>query len=136
MILRKAVEWGRIEDSPARAVKTLKEKPNPTRLLEQYEIARLLEATPDRLKALIACTVYAGLRYNELLHLHWKDIDWNTRELHVISRREHHTKNYQSRRIPMNDALVESLRRHPRHINSPYVFCNKEGQPLKNVLQH
>ena len=33
----------------------------------------------------------------------------------------------------MNDALAESLRRHPRHINSLYVFCNKEGQPLKNA---
>jgi len=75
VILRKVIEWGRIEDLPARAVKALKEKPNLTRLLEQYEVARLLESTPDRLRALIACTVYNGLRYNELLHLQWKDID-------------------------------------------------------------
>ena len=33
----------------------------------------------------------------------------------------------------MNDALIEALRRHPRHINSPYIFCNAKGEPLKNV---
>ena len=133
VIFKKAVEWGRLADSPAQAVKTLKEKPNPTRLLEQYEIARFLDAIPDRLKALIACTVYAGFRRSELFHLHWKDINWTTRELDVVSRRGHHTKNYESRRIPMNDALIEALRRHPRHINSPYIFCNAKGEPLKHV---
>ena len=51
----------------------------------------------------------------------------------VVSRRGHHTKNHESRRIPMNDALIEALRRHPRHINSPYIFCNAKGEPLKNV---
>ena len=33
----------------------------------------------------------------------------------------------------MNDALIEALRRHPRHINSPYIFCNAKGEPLKHV---
>lgn len=33
----------------------------------------------------------------------------------------------------MNDTLVEALRRHPRHLNSPYMFCNQDGQPYKDI---
>jgi integrase len=133
VILRKAVEWGKLETSPAKGVKGFKETPNAPYLLEQNEIARLLEETPDHLKALIACAVYAGLRRSELFHLRWEDIKWNTGELHVVSRREHHTKNYESRRIPMNDSLVETLRRHPRRLKSPYVFANREGRPYDDL---
>jgi integrase len=61
---------------------------------------------PDHLRALVSCAVYAGLRRQELFHLRWDDINWNTGELTVASRRDHHTKNYESRRIPMNTALV------------------------------
>lgn len=134
ILFRKAVEWGKLEESPARNIKTFKEIPNPPRLLEQDEIIRLLEKIPDHLKALIVCAVYAGLRRDELFHLRWKDINWKTKELTVVSRREHHTKNYESRRIPMNEALVGALKRHPRRLGTPYVFCNSQsGEPYDNV---
>ena len=51
----------------------------------------------------------------------------------VVSREEHHTKNYESRRIPINEALAEALRRHPRRLGSPYVFGNRDGQPYDNI---
>jgi integrase len=133
VILRKAAEWGHISESPARGVKTFKEQPQAPKLLEQEEVARLLEATPEHLKALVSCIIYAGLRRDELFHLRWEDVNWRTGELTVASRREHHTKNYQSRRIPMNAALVEALRSHPRHITSPHVFCNSNGKPYTDV---
>ena len=81
----------------------------------------------------MACAVYAGLRREELFHLWWEDIQWKRRELVVASNREHHTKNYESRRIPMNEALAEALRRHPRRLGSLYVFCNEKGEPYDNV---
>jgi hypothetical protein len=40
--------------------------PNPPYLLEQEEVVRLLAELPDRLYALVACAVYAGLRKQEL----------------------------------------------------------------------
>ena len=51
----------------------------------------------------------------------------------MISREEHHTKNYESRRIPMNVVLVEALRRHPHRLGSPYVFCNRDGETYDNI---
>jgi len=66
----------------------------------------------------VACAVYAGLRREELFHLWWEDIQWKRRELVVASNREHHTKNYESRRIPMNEALVAAFEAHKRSTSS------------------
>ena len=96
ILFRKAVEWGKLEESPAKGIKTLKEIPNPPRLLEQEEVVRLLAEMPDHLHALVACAIYAGLRREELFHLRWADINRKTGELTVVSREEHHTKNYES----------------------------------------
>jgi hypothetical protein len=132
-ILRKAVEWDRLEDSPASKVKTVKETPKPPRLLEQEEIAALLAELPDHLKALAGCAVYAGLRRSELFHLRWSDINRQKNELNVVSRDMHRTKNKEHRRIPINRALEQLLSRHPRHLNSVYVFCNHKGEIYNNV---
>jgi len=133
VVLRKAVEWGHIETSTARDVKTYKESPEAPQLLEAQEVESLLREMPDHLRGLIACAVYAGLRREELFHLRWEDINWTTGELTVASRRDHHTKNYQSRRIPMNTALTELLRRHPRQLGSLLVFCSRDGKPYTDV---
>ena len=88
---------------------------------------------PDHLKALIGCAVYAGLRKQELFHLRWEDIHMKTGELRAVSRQEHHTKNRESRRIPLNKPLMQLLQRHPRRLGSKYVFCNKDGESYDNV---
>ena len=134
LLFKKAVEWDNLSASPAVGIKALKEILNPPRLLEQEEISRLIEKVPDRLKALIACAVYAGLRKQELFHLRWEDVNIKTGELSVVSREAHHTKNYETRRIPMNNVLVETLRRHPRRLGIPYVFTNEKGKHYFSLL--
>ncbi len=96
---------------------------------------RLIDEMPDHLRALVSCAAHAGLRLGELSRLQWRDLNWTTGELTVASRRGGHTKNYQSRRIPLNSALTEDLRRHPRNLNSDYVFANSRGEPYRNVRQ-
>jgi integrase len=139
IILRKAVEWGRLETSPARDVRAFKETNKEPRL-EQEEVARLLQELPDHLRGLIVCVVNAGLRRAELFFLRWEDIDWKRAELTVASREEYHTKNYESRRIPMNAALCEVLRLHKRDhivVGSPYVFANRNrhGKPYTDIRE-
>lgn len=133
VILKYAVAWGKLDSNPATEVKTFKETPDQARLLEVHEIDRLLNEVPNNLRAFVSVIVNAGLRSAELYRLQWRDIDSERGELTVASRRGGATKNHESRRIPMNDALSEDLRRHPRNLNSPYVFCNSQGEPLKNV---
>jgi len=135
-LFKRAKEWNKLDENPAKDIKTFKESAKPPYLLEEEEIARLLEEAPAYLRAIIACGVYAGPRPSELLHLRWEDINWKTDELTVasLSRQEHHTKNYESRTIPMSPDLIEILRNYPHQPDSPYVFCNpKTGRPYKDV---
>ena len=132
-ILGKALVWRYIEESPATKVKVMKETPKKPRLLEPGEVNSLLAETPDHLRALVACGVYAGLRRSELFHLRWSDVDFQTGELRVVSRADHPTKNRETRHIPMSAALREALQRHPHRLGSQYVFGNAKGKPYDNV---
>ena len=136
MLFKKAVAWSKLEEDPARDVRIFKEVPKTVRLLEADEIARFLDEVPDRIKALVYCVVYAGLRYSELLRLQWRDISWKTGELTVRSEGKEHTKSYKSRRIPMSDALVEALQWHRREfivVGEPHVFCSRLRRPYKDI---
>ncbi|MBI2506069.1 MAG: site-specific integrase [Candidatus Latescibacteria bacterium] len=59
----------------------------------------------------------------------------------MVSREEHPTKNYESRRIPMNDELRKALRRHLQLLGdrlpekTACVFGNREGQPYDNIYK-
>ena len=121
-IFRKALDWGQAEENPTDTVKTHKETPKVPRLLEPKEIENFLQVLPEHLRALGACALYAGFRRSELFHLRWEDVNWKTGEIAVVSRSDHHTKNYESRRIPMNAELSEALGRHPRRLGSPHVL--------------
>ena len=137
-MLRKAVEWGFLEGSVAHGIRAFKEKNAVPQLLEKEEVARFLDAVPPHFHALVACAVYAGLRREELFYIRWEDIHWQRRELVVASNREHHTKNYESRRIPMNDALVAALEMHKMNhiiVGSPYVFSNPQGKPYTDIRE-
>ena len=141
VIFRLAKQYGLIEFGPANGVKAYKEQPESPRLLDASEISALLREVPNHLKALVACIVYAGLRRSEVFRLRWDDIDWKAGEITVASRRGAHTKNYASRTIPMNDALVDYLQRHSPVLvrisghmtKSPYVFSRPNGKPYTDV---
>ena len=93
---------------------------------------------PGHLHALIAYFVYAGLRREEFFYLRWEDIRWKTKELTVASTRDHHTKNCESWRIPMNETIVQALLNHKREhiiVGSPYVFSNRDGMPYTDIRE-
>ena len=49
------------------------------------------------------------------------------------SRPDWHTKNYESRTIPMNHTLVAALRKAPHRLGSRLVFSTPEGTAYKNT---
>jgi len=74
------VDW---ELSSARA----KLPPTDPKLFEPGELARLLEACPDRLLPFLAISAFAGLRHAELNgpkgRLNWSAIDWEAKTIYV-----------------------------------------------------
>jgi integrase len=122
VVFRQAIAWGRVTASPASGVSSLKEPPNPPRLLSGAEVARLLAAMPDHLVAAVGVAVYAGLRRAEILRLQWSHVDLKARVMTVAQ-----SKTNKSRKVPISADLAELLRRHPRTLGQRLLFPATDG---------
>ena len=114
-ILSKAVEWGKLTESPAKAVKRLKVDNRRTRILTEAEQGALLAACPTKLRALVMLLLITGARVGELLSLRW-----DACEDGFLTFLE--TKNGKMRRIPISGSVqvvLDSLTR-----IHPWLFTN------------
>ena len=60
-----AIDDGRLTRNPAAAVPLPSERAKPPRFLSRAEVTRLVEAMPDRYRALVLVGAYGGLRWGE-----------------------------------------------------------------------
>ena len=127
-MLNKAVEWGKLENSPAKNVKFLREPNGRLRYLEKEEIKRLLSNCSARIKPIVILAVFTGMRRGEILGLKWHDIDFQRGIIYLLD-----TKNGTKREVFMNDFVKKSLIKVFKHPESPYVFCNKDGKPYHDI---
>ena len=143
-LLNRAVAWGYLKDSPARAVKRSKEAPGRARYLTTEERDKLLNGTDVTVKAndgrtwtahqgpgatlrlYILAALQTGARRGELLNLRWADVDLKARRLTFRV-----TKNGDSRTVPMTDTLREALQTLPRSLDAEaHVFPERDPQVL------
>ncbi len=84
------------------------------------------------------------MRKGEIFNLKWEDVDFKRGVISVNNREDFHTQNFDNRimtplpatsagRNRMHPVVGEALSRHPRYISSPYLFCNKNNEPYKDV---
>lgn len=118
-LFNKAVEWGRLETSPLRTVKKLKEPGGRERILCAEEAARLIKAAASCIRPVLIVALNTGMRRNEILSLKWKNVDLARAYLLIEE-----SKSGRPRKIPMNAAVIEALRALPR--DSEFVFYNPE----------
>jgi integrase len=102
-------EWGWLDSSPMQKVSKPKEAPGRDRFLSIEEKERLLIACQESynpyLYPLVSLSLLTAMRFGELIHLKWEDIDFN---LQFITLRE--TKNGDSRTIPLTEAAIAILK--------------------------
>jgi integrase len=121
-ILSKAVEWGKLLENPAKAVKRLKVDNRRTRILTDVEQRALLEACPRKMRGIATLALITGARIGELLALRWEACRdgaltfWET-------------KNGRPRRVPISPAIEAVLAAQPRI--HPWVFTNARGKTPK-----
>jgi integrase len=127
-LLNRAVEWGYLRASPGTSIKKYPTEMLEPRFLAPDEGARLIGAAYGQMKGFIVAGLNAGLRKGELFDLTWDDANFERRELRVRK-----AKGKRFRVIPMNELLWETLKRHPRHITSTYVFHNPDGSQWKDI---
>ncbi len=123
-MLSKAVEWGRLKESPTRKIKLLKGITKRLRYLMPDEVQRLLSNCSDHLKPIVTVAVHTGMRKGETLSLRWDQIDFEKGIITLVD-----TKNDQRRYVPMDETVKSTLRGLER--KGDYVFCGlKPGRPL------
>lgn len=122
----KAIEWGNINESPAKKIKLLKGEVKRVRFLMPDEVQILLFNCADHLKPIVTVTVHTGMRKSEVLGLRRDQVNF---EQGIISLLD--TKNGERRDIPMNETVRATLRAIEN--GSPYFFCNEEGKPFGSV---
>jgi len=121
-LLNRAVDWGYLRTSPAAGVKKYRLDEVEPNFLTPEEGMRLIEAAVGQMKTFIVVGLNTGMRKGEMFQLKWADIDFRGKELRVRK-----SKGRRFRLVPMNESLYHALRKHPRHITSPYVFHNSNG---------
>lgn len=143
-LLNRAVAWGYLKDTPAKAVRRAKEAPGRTRYLTTEERDQLLNGAEATVKArdgrtwvirhepsptlrlYILAALQTAARRGELLGLRWVDVDVKARTL--TFRR---TKNGDARTVPLTDTLLKALATLPRPLDSQaHVFPERGPKVL------
>jgi integrase len=136
-LFRKAVQWDYLKESVAKATTWMKTSRGTFRFLSREEADLLLDiarrSDTQHLYPILAVALHTGMRRGEILRLQWEDVDFKKQRILVVSREDGRTKNYESRSVPMSRFVMNALRKHPRRLDTPYVFCGPDGRPFHDV---
>ena len=126
-LFTKAVEWGKLERSPAAKVKKFREPAGRERILTQDETGRLLAAASADLRPVLIVALGTGMRRGEILSLRWTDLDL-VRGLITVTT----SKSGKARKVPMSGSVAAALGALPHR--GEHVFHNPEtGRPIRDV---
>jgi integrase len=108
---------------------THEENNPPVRWLSEAEESRLMAVLPKKYRPMVIVSLNTGLRKSEQLNLQWRDVDFRQGLLLVRN-----SKPGDSRYVPMNAAVVQTLKALPRRIHSPFVFAGRKAGAHMNDL--
>jgi integrase len=125
-LFSKAVEWGKIKESPAKKVKFLKLKGSDRRVkfLMADEVQKLISNCSNKIRPVVIIALNTGMRRSELLDLKWDQVNFEQGILTLLD-----TKNNDRRDIPMNETVKNTLRAMERR--GPYIFDGITPQIIK-----
>lgn len=137
-ILKDAMNRDLIDKNPVSRVKKLRQPQEEMDFLDPGEVRRLIDATPERERALITAAAMTGLRQGELLGLRWGDYGSERGVLFV--RRTYRAgigygepKSKQSRRaVQVPDVLCEQLDALRKEPDAP-MFPAPGGAPWEHA---
>lgn len=136
-----AVEEGLLRTNPAAGLRLgVGAKADPTqrrRALDEEQLARVIEETPENWRLLVRFLAQTGLRVGELVALRWEDIDLGNRRVSVrrrlrLGRIDAPKSSFGIRQIPISTRLAQDLWRHRSDAaDDDPVFLGPEGRALR-----
>ncbi len=132
-VLNAAVHWGKLSVSPAEGVKPPKSKRSaPIHFYSREELSKLYGSPHGSWWKLLANT---GMRRAEGQHLKWADVDWDRKEIRVLSTDDARTKSGHWRPIPLSSGAHEALAAlAPETGNTDYVLPRMAGPSLSRLF--
>lgn len=138
-LFNKAIAWGKVQTTPMKSVKFFKVDDRRMVYLDREQVQALLAACEDKrtpyLRPVVEIALNTGMRRGEILNLRWQDVDYKA---NVIRIRQ--SKSGEQRGVPMNEAVKGALREcvaverlAGATPQSPYVFCDREGRPYREI---
>lgn len=126
--------------SPAANVKPLKVKRSEVKPFSLAEVQNILATVRPDYRPYLTVRFFTGMRTGEVHGLKWKYVDFERRLICIretfILGEDDDTKTEGSQRdIQMSQLVFDALQRQREATGqvSPYVFCNREGNPLDNA---
>lgn len=127
-IFNLAEREGKIETTPLKHLKMLKENNVRNRVLTHEEYESLLGYCPPHTAQVVKMAYYTAMRQGEILNLTWDRIDLKSG---FIRLKPEDTKTNEARAIPIHPEVMEMLKAMPRTIHGR-VFT-LDGKPLSEV---
>lgn len=125
------IKWNLVRENPTKGVQMLKthDAAQP-RFLTKEECQVLLAHCDDTLRPIVVTLLNTGMRRGELLHLEWKDVDFERRVILIRKKPFWHPKTTE-RDIPMNATAYQLLLdlSGQRRKDSTFVFPAEDGTP-------
>jgi len=125
-MLSYAIKRGWLGANPLTGYKLYKEKLNKLRTLNKDEFQSFYNEASELLKPILITAYYTGMRKSEILNLKWDNV--NLKEGYILVE---DTKNEESRIIPINKPLNDTLNSVKYTSPEENVFLNMKGEPVK-----
>lgn len=121
-MFNKALDWGLVSVNPVRKVKLFPEKANKLRVVSDLEFQKVNNHASNFLKPILVTAVNTGMRRGEIFNLKWQDV--NLKEGYIVVRE---SKNNDSRIIPINNVLMQTLKSVKNNGSGEYMFSHNNG---------
>ncbi|MDA2920805.1 site-specific integrase [Desulfobacterota bacterium AH_259_B03_O07] len=105
-----------------RKVKLFPEKPNKLRVVSDGEFQKVYNNASNFLKPILVTAINTGMRKGEILNLKWEDV--NLIDGYIAIR---DSKNNDSRMIPINKVLMQTLKSVKGNDSGEYIFSHNNG---------
>jgi integrase len=122
-MLRLAVRWGYLRESPAADVRLVREPRGREVFLAHEDARALLAACPAWLYPVVLTALYTGGRLSELTGLEWEHVDLDRKLVRFCD-----TKNGEDRTVPIGATLADVLKALPSRFEGGRVFHGKGGK--------
>ena len=125
-MLNYAVGEGWLPSNPISGYKLFRERLNKLRVVSRDEFDRVYNTASELLQPILVMAYNTGMRRSEILYLKWENVSLSEGYIRVEE-----TKNDESRIIPINKLLNDTLNSVKYTSPEENVFLNMKGEPVK-----